>query len=627
MAGTTYDVNIEFHQKGDLGVSRLAPAVASLNSGVSRLTGGVSQIGAGFSRLMAPLDAVVSRIVDAGIGIAKWGAAGAIGLATYGVVGLNNELEKTRISLATIFSVQGKASNLTQGMGIASDQIAKMRKDAAALPGEFSDLVSIFRTAAIPGFQAGLSVDKMREMSAKIMAAGAVTGLPMDQVAREAAMLMSGRAGAHNVFGMRLMGLSGEAAEKFNKLAPEQRVAKMSAELDKFAPAINEFGKSFEGISTSFIDNVKQFGTAATSGLFEGVKDLLGNANEWFAQNKTQITAWAEHISFSLQHAFYVGIDAIKEWWPAIQQFAENAYSRLSEIWTKIGPSVQRFGESLQAALKDPGTIDKLIRLAEVYAGLKIAGGIMSTVSAIGQTLGGLSTIAKFAGFGGGFVGRAVAGAAGAAGSAAGAAGTGLLGGLVEAAGGGLATFGPALVSAGAALLPFAAAIGAATAASYGLSKVLEYSDTFDWHAMFDVTDLKKFNEENMKVIETMTGLDFGFSHVADSAEFLATQMELAANQVAVAGGQINTKVNDFFLAIAKQGPGGGTPTAERERPRKPLHPGGGGGTTVQKVEIVVTSNQEPSRIARAVEIEFTKKLHRSGRSPDVANYSRPSGT
>lgn len=617
MAGTRYIVELDLQQKGDFGTSKLQGNIGKLQGGVSKLSDAFHTIGSGggiFSSVVGVMDSIVAKVADVGMGIAKWGAAAAVGGATYGVVSLNNELEKTRISLGTIFSVQGKSANLTQGLDIASDQIAKMRKDAAALPGEFEDLVGIFRTAAIPGFQAGLSVDKMREMSAKIMAAGAVTGLPMDQVAREAAMLMSGRAGAHNVFGMRLMGLSGESAKAFNQMTPEQRVAKMATELDKFAPAINEFGKSFEGISTSFIDNVKQFGQVATSGLFTGVKEVLGDINDWFSTNKVTIKEWAEHIAFKLYHAFYVAVDAVKEWWPYVSKFAENAYAKLSEVWEKISPAIEKFGATLKDALKDPGSIDKLITLGKVYLGAKGAMGIATTIGQIGSTIGGITSLAKLAGFG-----KAAGGAASAAGEAAEVGlGSKVLGGLVEAGGGGLMGFGAALVD----LIP---QVALAAAALYTL-KVASEQSSEELKAQFDFTNLSKLNDANMKFVETLTGLDFGFHTVEDSSESLAMAMENSAAAIAVAGDSINKNVNDFWLALAKQGPGGGQATAEREK-KNVKHPGGGGGTNIQKVEVVVTSNQEPSRIARAVAVELSKKVQRSGRSPDVANYARVPGT
>jgi hypothetical protein len=51
---------------------------------------------------------------------------------------------------------------------------------------------------------------------------------------------------------------------------------------------------------------------------------------------------------------------------------------------------------------------------------------------------------------------------------------------------------------------------------------------------------------------------------------------------------------------------------------------GGHGGTSVQKVEIVITSNQNPSRIAQVVEARLNGLSNNKRFSPDVRNFSAP---
>lgn len=632
MSGTQYVVDITFKSTGDIGLSRLSGGVSRLDGSVSRLQSGVSQIGSGFSRLMAPVDYVAGKVFSVAESFAKWAVVGGIGAATYGVVGLNNELEKTKISLGTIFSVQGKASNLAQGMSIAQEQMAKMRKDAAALPGEFSDLVNIFTTASIPGFQGGLSVDQMRQMSAKIMAAGFVANLPMDQVARESAMLMSGRAGAHNVFGMKLMGLSGDAAEKFNKLAPEQRVAKMSAALDKFAPSIEEFGKSFEGISTSFIDNGKQFLQAATSPLFEKFKSVLQSANAWFTDNGALVRLWAAEIGNRLGTAFDIGVSKVREWWPAIRTFAENAYSRLVSIWETVQPYVERFGTALQDALKDPGTIDKLIHLVEAYGALKlggaIAGGIGAAIQIGGAIASGGATSGAGIGAAAGAIGGAISGAAGSAWAAltggatlAGTTFVGLAGAAVSVTAGLVA-----LVGAGAALYQGWGLIG-------DVSKKLAENDK----ARLDMANSLFTSSSDMdQAFQNTNEALYSYIDANNEAAAAAINFASAANATygvisgyAIAAKRTEAEITPqiergslLYLQAARDALSGTGKTAP-----KPLHPGGGGGTNIQKVEIVVTSNQEPSRIARDVRNELANLHVRTGRSPDVVHYGRPAGT
>jgi hypothetical protein len=116
----------------------------------------------------------------------------------------------------------------------------------------------------------------------------------------------------------------------------------------------------------------------------------------------------------------------------------------------------------------------------------------------------------------------------------------------------------------------------------------------------------------------------------ASYMEQFAAAAEAAAHRldgIANGPGGINPVVNDYFLALAKRGPGTAEAQSKDVVARLNRHPGGGGGTHIQKVEIVVTGNPEPSRVARLVKDELANLSRRPKASPDVANYSRPAGT
>ena len=54
------------------------------------------------------------------------------------------------------------------------------------------------------------------------------------------------------------------------------------------------------------------------------------------------------------------------------------------------------------------------------------------------------------------------------------------------------------------------------------------------------------------------------------------------------------------------------------EKAETPKHPGGKGGTSIQRVEIVVTQNNNPSRVARSIVDELSKLQ----RNPRVSKYA-----
>src|ERR1019366_9327127 len=141
-----------------------------LDKSVSKIGGTIGGLGRSFTEMFS---GVVDKVAEVGVGIAKWGTIGALGVVTLGVTKLNAEFEKTQISMAAVFNANGVSSNINSGLGIAKDMMTQIRKDAAALPGETGDLIGIFRANTIPGLRAGADIKGFEKFSANVMAAGA----------------------------------------------------------------------------------------------------------------------------------------------------------------------------------------------------------------------------------------------------------------------------------------------------------------------------------------------------------------------------------------------------------------------------------------------------------------------
>jgi len=635
--GTTYAVVIDLSTKGSLTprVDEAKKSLVNADHAAGQFMRSLQSMG---SRAMRPIDAVVGKIYEVGSAAAKIGVAGAFGLATYGVVKYNNELEKTRIQLGAIFNAAGASSSITAGLDMADKTMVKMRKDAAALPGEFSDLMNIFTMISTPGFQSGANVDQLRNLSAKIMATGATVGMPLDQVAREAAMLIEGRAGAHNVFGMRVAGLGGAKAQEFNKLDPAERMKRLNAELNRFAPAIDVYKTSFEGLSTTLVDNAKMTLGKITEPLFARVKSSLMWINDWFDSNETWITTKAQAIGSKLVYAFDEGKAALEEWWPAIQTFGENAYAKLVEVWKDVGPTLSSVGSSIREFLKDPGSIDKIITALKLYAGIKIGGSVVSGAMGFAGDAGQMLSAAKSMGW----IGQA----AGAAGSSA---------GMISSLGSAAAAAAPYLLALGANIAAWSMAWDQWRQLSPELAKFrLGVTAMGGTHLLNNEDSLAReryarnlaISDHASRMAGEMSAAAYAsesFQHVMNNAVAAgdnagAMLMMLAASADTAAGsiGAIASAAaaqsakNDQMALDYLSSMTGATTTglingafeAAQKAQTSPRHGGGGGGTTVQKVEIVVTSNQDPSRVARAT-LSAIQDLQRHPRiARGVPNYS-----
>ncbi|HTF90121.1 MAG TPA: hypothetical protein VK843_17025 [Planctomycetota bacterium] len=563
--------------------------------------------------------------------------AGAVGAAAiYGVRTLNNELESTKVSLAAVFRAQGLAGSVPQGISMASQAIADMRQDAKMLPGEFEDLLRIFNTASVPAFASGMNVQEWEKLSSKVMATAKAVSLPMDQAAREFAMLLEGRSGAHNVFGMRLLGLHGDIAKKFNQSSPEARLEKIRVELDKYGESIAHFATTYDAIESTTKDNVKTFIMMASAPLFEKMKGALGDFNQWFDDNRGTVDSWANRIGWKVASAFDRGREFITKWGPLVVDFADTAYTRIAAAWEKAQPAVEKFAAVIERMLQDPnGTIDKLIVLAKLYAGAKVVGAVAGAQNSLtGGIVQGLGVAGQL-GLGG-ITGGAAVGAV--KGAAAGGAG---MGGFLPSWVAALGT-GAGAATAGAGAL----AVGGAVAADYnkfmvvieGATAAVESFKREQWNAANETRRRAEVYQRYMGQLGGVSEMTAYYndklamlSANSDEAGAAALRLAYAASTAAAELHSVGARRNTQFTA-GMLDPTGTLSTMkmlgdyrDNEAAKKGAnkrHPGGGGGTSIQKVDIVVTGNSNPSRVAREVSDELAKLGRNPRSSPYVQNFS-----
>lgn len=615
---TTYLVDIDMKLSGSV-----ASAVGSLSSA--------------FTGLVEKAGAVVKHM-------AELGAVGAIGAVTYGVFHLNKELENTQISLGAIYNAKGFADGIGQGVEMAAVSVQRMRKDAAQLPGEFEDLRGILMGIATPALNAGMNIEGLHQMSANTMAVAAVMGLQMDMAAREAAQLLEGRAGAHNVLGTRL-GFTGDKAQEFNKKSAEDRVKALQTEFAKYSPAIQQFGHSYEGISSSTISNVKQLLSHATSPLFESIKVTLEKINQWYDANEARLEEWAQRIGKGLNDAFQWGLTQIELWWPAVQNFATQAGTKIAEIWEKVEPLIAKAATTLREFLGDSSAMDKVIHALELYGALKVGGSLLS--------MGGMTT--------GAAVGKGALGAMGFLGNA-GMTSFATLGTGASSAGLQLAAFGAAALPAIAMMTAIAAAAGGLYLAyDQGAKAVKEYGDAWSWRQGFNskqdggrlsnATDMSRADaiareEAGERLLEAMykenlardastSGINYwDIDYQNQMSRLIAANEKLEASLLLAAGAGLEfqrtqeeriekqrKEDDDYYSERLTLGMGNFL-AAQKKEEKKKEHPGGAG-MNIGVIEIQVTSNNEPGRVAQLVFDKIANMRRNRRSSYDATQFSR----
>lgn len=634
---TTYAVTLDLKTVGslDFGLNK-SGGLSSATTSVATLRGALHDLRDVGGKFMGVLDGIAGRVgALAAVGGGALLSAGFYA-AYEGVTKLNAELEATTISLGTIFKANGQTNDLASGFEMAGEQLAKMRKDARDLPGELEDLKRIFVTAAIPGFGAGADADRIRKLSASTMAFAAVAQVPQAVAARELAMLLEGRAGAHNVLGQRLDALSGDKAKSFNAMGADKRLEYIEGRLAAYSGSIDRFKNSYEGLSSAFVDNVKQFGLAATTPLFDRVKTTLAEINNWFDSNPALVASWADYIGSNAGAAF----DSVKakflEWWPILKEFATNMKAELGHLSEEFGPILKAFETWAKAKMADKNTPGQIENLVKDYAALKVIAGIGSTVVNGALAVNAGLNVAKFLGYGGLGAGGAAAGSGGAAsGLGLGAAGGGL--GLGLGLGG---------AAAGLAGALFYGAFGGidsqveTDAKNKARGEALAAESLKKYEAMVEWGQISH-KEMVERVVDDATFMREHFQTAAADALELALAMKDAAFAAGLLSAKLDNPNRQGMQADGMTGdPSGwavkmakepnrdysywGQPIVDsmsgltKEVAKPPKHKGGKGGTTIQRVEIVVTQNNNPSRVARSVVDELSKL----SRNPRVSRFA-----
>lgn len=325
------------------------------------------------------------------------------------------ELEKTQIGLTSV---------LAAVMGAEWDVAAKtsgrvfeqMRQDSIKSVATAQQLFTLYQGIVGPIARAGFGLETVRNMTLSAVNASGVLGVDLQQAQRDMSLMVRGAAGMDvKLFSLlRSTGAIKETTEEWNKsLTASERVEKLQAALDKFAPAGERFAKSWAGVTSTFKGIRQEFTRSAWQPIMNTMARALGRINDRLIANQDviqeRLRAWGEQTAAKLDRVF---------------MRAEAGVAMLIDRWDEI---LER-GRKLQELA---GLAGKAVA---------IGAGIQAVRPVAGMAVSGVGTLAgMFAGQG---VAAATTGAAGAAGAgAAGAAGAGAL-----------AAVGPALaVAAGAA--------------------------------------------------------------------------------------------------------------------------------------------------------------------------------
>ena len=375
----TYEIDIEYIGR-DKGAQAQADHLGSIIGG-----------------LQGHLDGVASRIERVGLAAAGMiGGAATLGvrMLVQGVTGLNSDLESTRIGMAAVFAGSHVTGNFNQGLQVAAATLEEIRTAAAAIPGETSDLVGIFRDIQPLALGTGASVHQVVEQSAQLASVAATLGLNFHEAGREYANLLAGRAGVENNLWNR-MGM-GVGAQQFNQMSQARRAALLGSQLQTLGgPALVAYQHSWQGLTSTVMDFAHRQQGVFTAPLFDAAKSRLESITGLLERRGPEIEAQVSRWGHELSHWFNVGYEQ-----------GERFFHYVQGNWRQLRDEVLRAGE-------------RIVGIWALARGGSAALGTASSVANVVQMLGGGASVAGAGTTAGGVVS---AGGLGAAGVATGAA-------------------------------------------------------------------------------------------------------------------------------------------------------------------------------------------------------------
>jgi hypothetical protein len=297
----------------------------------------VGGLGRAFSGLWNTIRSVTGSLFS--LRTVLGGAFGAAGVfsAARAITRLGGEAESTRIAIAGMLQAGGASSSIDRAMQTSSDLIEQMRVQARALPGEFQDVLNVFRGGLGGGLAAGQTADHIRQVAGQLMAVTQVLGVDSEQAGRDFALMLEGRAGAQVATFSRLRAQIGMTAEAFNALAPAERFQRIEQAMRGFGPAIDRYQSSWAAVSSTTRDHLTTLLRTSTQPLFERLRDTLARVNEWFERNQTRVLAFASSIGTHLASAF----DRIVGLAQRLGEFLSRlSFDRLRSSLTQLGPGL-----------------------------------------------------------------------------------------------------------------------------------------------------------------------------------------------------------------------------------------------------------------------------------------------
>ncbi len=260
------------------------------------------------------------------------GALGSIrravtGLAVYfgarhlgkSLIGFNASVDDAKTQIAGMLAL-AKQTDLSTELKTANDLYDGLRKKAAELPGTTKDYINMLGMLVQPLAQAGVSAERMQDITVNSMVAARGLGEGWQKAARDVSEFVNfGKMNKVDTFLRRVLephlagGGNDADKAKLKAMTKAQRAALWERHIG--AKQIHQLGlaqaESFSGRVDKLTDNVQQFLGKVGRPLYDALGVSIKKANDWLGKNSVAVEKVAKSMGEGLVYAFGKVKDAI----------------------------------------------------------------------------------------------------------------------------------------------------------------------------------------------------------------------------------------------------------------------------------------------------------------------------
>lgn len=329
-------------------------------------------------------------------------------------VKFNAAIEDATLGIASLITAQAKlkdangvpvegAQALTVALGLAEDQMFKLRVAGLETAATTTQLADAFQAAVGSGLGASLTLDQIRGITIQVVQAAGALGVPMDQISQEVRSILDGQIDMNSQVATTL-GITNEQVETWK--ASGKLVEELNKRLESFSEAGKAAANTFSVIKSNAEEAVQSLAGDVFKGFFEqlkgGIKDATAGLFDTQTLSITPQLADAANLARDL--ATVVGtevadslrgvVQAVKDFsdwlgknWEEVQAIKGSVGQLWQQLMKLVAPVVQVALGIADAAVKT-GILTKTIQtlsliLASVRDGFRFIAGVVVGIGAL----------------------------------------------------------------------------------------------------------------------------------------------------------------------------------------------------------------------------------------------------